>query len=132
MLLIDGNGKPLSVFTLAANHAEVNTVETLVDVRLSKKKPTRLLYDKAADADWLRESLAGRGIELICPHRRGRKKPTTQDGRALRRYARRYKVERTISWLFNFRRTVVRYEYYDFLFEGFVQLACLFTLLNGF
>ena len=132
MLMIDGNGKPLSVFTLAANFAEVSSIETLVDTRLSKKAPKRLLYDKAADADWLRENLAGRGIELICPHRRGRRKPTTQDGRALRRYARRYKVERTISWLFNFRRTVVRYEYHDYLFEGFVQLACLFTLLNGF
>ena len=74
-LLIDGNGIPLSVFTLAANHAEVHTVETLVDTRLTNKTPKRLLYDKAADADWLRKSLAGRGIELICPHRRGRKNP---------------------------------------------------------
>ena len=132
MLMVDGNGKPLSVFTLAANFAEVSSIETLVDTRLSKQMPKRLLYDKAADADWLREALSARGLQLICPHRRSRKRPATQDGRALRRYVRRYRVERSISWLFNFRRIVVRYEHFDYLFEGFVQLACLFTLLSGF
>ena len=91
-----------------------------------------MLYDKAADADWVRERLDARGIELIWPHRCGRKKPPTQDGRPLRRYRRRYKVERTISWLFNLRRLVVRYEYHDYLFQGFVQLGCLFTILKGF
>ena len=59
-------------------------------------------------------------------------KPATQDGRALRRYARRYKVERSISWLFHLKRLVVRYEYHAFLFQGFVQLGCLFTILKGF
>ena len=110
----------------------MHAVETLVDQRVCEDTPPRLLYDKAADADWLREALAGREIELICPHRRGRKKEPLQDGRSLRRYQRRYKVERTISWLFNLRRLVVRYEYYDHLFEGFVQLGCLFTILKWF
>lgn len=132
MLMIDGNGTPLSAFTLSANHAEVNALENLVDTRVTKKKPKRMLYDKAADADWVRERLDARGIELICPHRRGRKKPPTQDGRPLRRYKRRYKVERTISWLFNLRRLVVRYEYHDYLFQGFVHLGCLFTILKRF
>ena len=131
MLMIDGNGTPLSAFTLSASCAEVNTIETLVENRVTKKQPERLLYDKAADADWIRTNLDARGIELVCPHRRGRKNPI-QDGRALRRYRRRYKVERTISWLFNLRRLVVRYEYHDYLFEGFVQLACLFTILKWF
>ena len=124
MLLVDGNGTPLSAFTTSANHAEVNTLETLVDVRVTKRKPKRMLYDRAVDADWIREQMDARGIELICPHRRGRKKPPLQDGRALRRYKRRYKVERTIAWLFNFRRLTVRYEYYDDLFEGFLHLGC--------
>src|SRR5690606_11071426 len=113
---------PLSGFITSANNAEVNCIETLVETRVMNKPPTRLLYDRAADADWLLSSLARRRIELVCPHRRGRKKPPTQDGRALRRYARRFKVERTISWLLNLRRLVVRYEYYDHLFEGFLQL----------
>jgi transposase len=31
-----------------------------------------------------------------------------QDGRALRRYRQRWKIERTFAWLSNFRRLVVR------------------------
>lgn len=130
--MTDGNDTPLSAYTTAANHNEVNTVETLVDERTSRKKPRRLLYDKAADADWLRDSLAVRGIELICPHRANRKKPARQDGRALRRYKRRYRIERSISWLHRFRRLITRWEYYPELFEGFVHLGCLFTILKGF
>lgn len=132
MLMVDGEGTPLSVFTTSASTAEVHTTETLIDERLSDKKPTRLLYDKAADADWLRESVKQRGIELICPHRRSRKKPPLQDGRSLRRYKRRYKVERTISWIMNLRRLVTRYEYHDYLFQGFVELGCLFIILKWF
>jgi hypothetical protein len=41
----------------------------------------------------LDEALIELGIELIAPHRRGRRRPKTQDGRPLRRYKRRYKVE---------------------------------------
>jgi transposase len=132
MLMVDGEGIPLSAFITSANHAEVNTLETLIENRVPDQMPQRLLYDKAADADWVRASLAARDVELICPHRRGRKKPPIQDGRSLRRYRRRFKVERTISWLFNLRRLVVRYEYHDYLFEGFVQLGCLFTIIKRF
>jgi len=132
MLMIDGEGTPLSAFTMAANISEVHAIETLVDERVTKRKPKRLIYDKAADADWLRETLDIRGIALICPHRQNRVKPAAQDGRALRRYWRRFKVERTISWLHNFRRLIVRWEYHPELFESFVHLACLFTILKGF
>ena len=97
-----------------------------------RKRPQRLLYDRAADSDPLRERLAQRRIELICPHRRGRKRPRTQDGRAFRRYERRWKIERSIAWLFNYRRLVVRYEHHDFLFRGLLQLACAFTILKRF
>jgi len=132
MVMVDGRGIPLSVFTLAVNHAEVNTLETLVDVRVCKRMPERMIYDRAADADWVRERLADRGVELICPHRRGRKRAATQDGRKLRRYRKRWIVERTISWLFNFRKIIVRHEYHPHLFDGFVQLACVMILLNRF
>ena len=132
MIMTDGEGLPLSAFTLSANQAEVNAIETLVDDRILDKKSERLLYDKAADADWLRTNLEARGIELICPHRSNRKKPALQDGRSLRRYKKRYKVERTIAWLFNNRRLAIRWEYYPELFEGFLHLACLYTVMNRF
>ena len=132
MLMIDGQGQPLSAFTTAASTSEVHAIETLVDERATRRPPERLMYDKAADADWLRESLDQRGVALICPHRANRTKPPVQDGRPLRRYKRRYKVERSISWLHNFRRLITRWEYYPELFEGFVHLACLYTILKGF
>ena len=46
------------------------------------------------------------------PTKRIAKRPATQDGRRLRRYKRRFKVERFFSWIDNFRRLVVRWEYY--------------------
>jgi transposase len=107
-------------------------VETLVNIRVTKKRPARLLYDNAADADWLRDALAGRGIEHVTPHRNGRKKPSRQDGRALRRYLKRWKIERTISWLQYQRRLLVRHERHAHLFEGFLHLACTMLCLNGF
>lgn len=85
-----------------------------------------------ADSDPLREQLAERDIELICPHRRGRVRPATQDGRPLRRYRRRWNIERTISWLQMFRRLVTRYDFYSFLFHGFAKLACMMIVLRRF
>jgi len=132
MLMVDGEGTPLSAFTTAASTSEVHAIETLVDNRVAATYPQHLMYDKAADADWLREALAVRGIALICPHRANRTKPPLQDGRAMRRYQRRYKVERTISWLHNCRRLITRWEYYPELFESLVHLGCLYTILKGF
>jgi len=116
MVMVDGEGTPSSAFFTDAATSEVQSIETLVDERPTRRTPKRRLYDKGADADWLRESLALRGILLICPHRANRTKPTANDGRVLRRYRRRYKVERSISWLHNFRRLITRWEYYPELF----------------
>ena len=132
MLLVDGNGIPLTAMITSASHHEVTLIEKLIDGRITRRKPKRLLYDLAADSDPLRSRLKARRIELICPHRANRKRAPTQDGRAMRRYKRRYRVERTISWLFNFRRLVVRYEHKPELFLSFVQLASLITILRGF
>ena len=132
LLLTDGQGIPISAFTTSAQDAEVNTIETLIDVRVTKKRPRQLLYDKAADADWLRDALERRGIEQITPHRNSRRKASRQDGRALRRYRHRWKIERTISWLQYQRRLLVRHERHAHLFEGFVHLACLMICLRWF
>ena len=83
-----------------------------------------VVYDKAADSDMLRDSLADQGVELVCPHRSNRVRPARQDGRALRRYRRRYIVERAFAWLDNFRRLVARYEWYDEMYVAFVHIAC--------
>ncbi len=54
----------------------------------------------------------------------------TQDGRKLRRYKRRWKVERLFAWLGNFRRLVVRYERRAENYLGFVHLGCVVILLR--
>jgi transposase len=74
--------------------------------------------------------LAQDQIEMIAPHRANRKKTATQDGRRLRRYRRRWKVERLFAWVQNFRRLVVRYEYHVENFLGFVHLGCILILLR--
>ena len=133
MVLVESRrGTPLSLDIAGANRAEVKLIEPLLERRVLARRPKRLMYDRAADSDSLRARLAAQQIELVCHHRRGRRKPPTQDGRAARRLKRRYRVERSISWLFNNRRLVVRYEHYDHLFLGFATLACVIQLLYKF
>ena len=112
---------------------EVKLIERLVECRmLPKLPPERLIYDKAADSNPLRVRMAEAGVDLICPPRKNRKYGPMPDRRKLRRYRRRWIVERTISWLHNFRRTVVRWEFHAHLFKAFVQLAAIVILLNKF
>jgi len=92
--------------------------------------PERLIGDKAYDSDALDQTLAEQyGIAMISPNRRNRKQKT-QDGRQLRRYRRRWKVERLFAWMHNFRRLVTRWEYKIENFLGFAQIACLIILLR--
>ncbi len=94
------------------------------------EEPERLIGDRAYDSDPLDEALAERGIEMISPHRRNRKKPKTQDGRKLRRYKWRWKLERLFAWLGSFRRLVVRYERRVENYLGLVRLGCIVILLS--
>jgi len=68
------------------------------------------------------------GIELIAPHT-GRRKRKTQDGRRLRRYERRWIVERFFAWMQWRRRLLARWEYYPVNSLGFVQLATICILI---
>lgn len=86
--------------------------------------------DRAADSKKLRERLMKeRGIDLICSHR-STCKYRTQDGRKLRRYSRRWIIERTNAWLQNFRRIVVRYDRFISSYHSFVTLASIMICLK--
>ena len=91
--------------------------------------PARLIGDKAYDSDELDEKMSACGVEMIAPHRSNRKQ-TTQDKRPLRRYRRRWKVERLFAWMHNYRRLVTRWEYHIENFLGFVHLACLLIFVR--
>ncbi|ASP38787.1 IS5/IS1182 family transposase [Bacterioplanes sanyensis] len=130
MIVVDGEGIPIGLTLGSASPAEVKLIEALLNVSYSKSKVKRLIYDKAADSDPLRMALKKRGVDLICPHRRNRKKAPLQDGRKLRRYDRRWKVERTFAWLGNYRRLVVRWERKLSMYRAFFHAACMMIVLK--
>jgi len=99
---------------------------------ISELTGSLIIADRAYDSDPLDEELRRDGIEMIAPHRSNRSRPATQDGRRLRRYARRWVVERFFAWVQWQRRILVRWEYYPQNFLGFVQLACLVILFKRF
>ena len=130
MAVADRSGFPVAVYTDSVSPHEVHLVgETLAEV-FTYELPKRLIGAKAYDSDPLDTQLAEQGIEMITLHKRNRKGATTQDGRKLRRYKRRWKVERLFAWLHKFRRIVVRYDYHAENYLGFVQLACIKILLR--
>jgi len=139
MVVVDGAGVPLGDHLHSASPAEVRLAETtLAAIRVGRRhragrprqKPVRVIADKAYDSDPLRKRLRQRGIELICPHKKNRVRPATQDGRALRRYRRRWIVERTIGWLGNYRRLVVRYDRSFQIYRAFFHIACFMIVLR--
>ena len=133
MAIADASGLPVAAHVESASPHEVKLVEATIERSFIVETPDRLIGDKAYDSDGLDNDLKEhRGIEMIAPHRENRKKPRTQDGRKLRRYKRRWKIERLFAWLQNFRRIVVRYEYHAENFLGMVQLGCTIILLRYF
>jgi len=121
--ITDASGLPVVCLARASPH-EVTLAETALDSLFIAGKPEKLIGDKAYDSDKLYDYLLKKhGVELVAPHRSNRTKPKTQDGRKLRRYKRRWKVERLFAWLQNFRRLVVRYERHADKFLAFLLLA---------
>ena len=133
MAIADASGVPVAAYIESASPHEVKLVEETIDSGFTEYAPDKLIGDKAYDSDDLDQRLLDeRNVEMVAPHRKGRKKPKTQDGRKLRAYRRRWKVERLFAWLQNFRRLVVRYEYHADNFLGMVQLGCAMILLRFF
>jgi transposase len=140
MVVVERSGIPLGGILASASPAEVKLAEetlNAISVKRTgkgrpKKRPKRLIGDKAYDSDPLRKRLNHLKIDLIVPHRSNRKKTKTQDGRKLRRYKRRWIVERTISWIGNFRRLLVRNERKIEIYRAFFHLACLVIVLKRF
>jgi len=129
MAVADGNGLPIAVGIASGERAEVTLVEEVLDQRFIDDVPENLIGDRAYDSNRLDADLKKRGIEMIAPHLRTRKH-FTQDGRRLRRYRRRWKIERLFAWMMRLGRVVTRYERKADNFLGFVKLACIAILLR--
>ena len=135
MVLADGAGTPLGVHLEKASPSEVKLVEATLDsvkVKTGKRKrgkpkrgkPKRLIGDRGYDSNTVRALLVKRGIEPIIPARSNNRVATHQDGRKMRRYKRRWIIERSNGWLQTFRRLVVRYERSEKIFSALVHMAC--------
>lgn len=136
MLLVERTGVPLAIHVAAANQHEVRLAEPTLTALRAARLPhaaqlTRVIADRAYDSQALWARLRTRGIALIAPHRRyRRRRQVWQDGRALRRYRHRWIVERTNAWLLSFRRLATRHERQLERYRAFVHVACLVLALR--
>jgi transposase len=123
-LITDANGIPLAAVLSGANRYDSTLLPALVEaippVRGRRGHPRRRPDSVQGDAGycgrpnarWLRD----RGIRPLIPLRR------KIHGSGLGKT--RWVVERTISWLHQFRRLRVRYERRADIHKAFVSLAC--------
>lgn len=118
MVVVDSKGIPFGATIYSASPAEASVIETTLDSITKPRRDRgrlrprirRLIVDKVYDKDALRFGMEDRDIELICAYRKNLTQLQSPDGRALRWYRRRGKVERTFAWLHDVCRLVARYE----------------------
>ena len=128
--IADRKGLPVSVVIDAGQKHDVKLVEPAVKEAFGKV-PAKLVGDTAFDSNQLDARLGKKGIELIAPHNPTRKNKT-QDGRPLRRYCRRWRIEHLFASLKRLRRITNRWEYKPENYLAFVLLGCVKLLLRGF
>ena len=124
-ILVDGHGTPLAKALTGANVHDVTQLIPLVDAippvtgkpGRPRRRPHSLWADKAYDSRAHRLALSQRGIEPVIPKR--------GTGRAEGLGPVRWVVERTISWLHQFRRLRVRYERRPDIHEAILTLGCI-------
>ncbi len=130
MAIADALGLPIAVGISSASPHEVTLVEETHDNAFVADAIHRLIGDNAYDSNGLDERLLEeRAIELVAPNLSSRKR-MSQGGRPIRRYRRRWKIERLFARLHSCRRPVIRYERHAKNFLGFVYLGCICILLR--
>lgn len=133
MAIADRHGLPLALYLASGNRYDSVLTERTLDAAFVAKPPPRLIGDRAWDAGVLQQRLWNeRRIDLIAPKRGGlRPSKRKQDGRKLRRYKRRWRVEWLFSQLKRFRRITTRWDSKASNFFGFVQLASCVLFLRA-
>ncbi|ATE53644.1 IS5/IS1182 family transposase [Actinosynnema pretiosum] len=123
-VVVDGAGHPLTVAVSAANTHDTTTLTEMLDAlpRIAGKpgrprwRPEVMLADRGYDSAANRKTLRRRRI-LPLIARRGQ--PHGSGLGTLRRV-----VERTLSWLHQYRRLRTRWDHRADLHQGFLNLAC--------
>lgn len=137
-VLVVGEGLPVGVQLAAANEGETSLAQPTVEevAKLAGGDPAlwpvRIVADKGYDSDELRAAFASVDIQLLAPHRANRTaKSRSNDGRCMRRYKRRWIVERFFAWLNGFRRLIVRHERHSLMYRAFVHVACVLVSMRA-
>src|SRR3974377_505887 len=136
---VERHGSPLGVYVSSAKPSEHRVAEpALAEIRVPRSgrgrprsKPLRVVADRGYDSDPLRRRLQRRGIDLIAPYRCNSILRRYEDKRKLRRYRKRWKIERSIAWIQNFRRLYVRYDRILTVYLAWVYCACLIIALSN-
>jgi transposase len=123
-VLTDGEGIPLAMILTGANAHDVTQLIPLVAAippvkgkrGRPRRRPERVQGDRAYDSEPHRHELRQRGIEPVLAKRQ------TEHGSGLGGF--RWVVERTISWLHQFRRLRIRYERRPEIHEALMSVAC--------
>lgn len=131
MAVADAHGIPIAIHARSASPGEVTLVHETLRESFLAELPRRLIADRAYDSDELARTLDEKNIELIAPHKSNRVN-ISQDGRKLRRYKRRWKVERLFAWLKNFRRIANRWDRRLDCYLAFAYLGCIALLLRRY
>ena len=123
-LLVDGRGAPLSLIVAGANRHDVKLLAQTLDAIMvprpkpTKRRPQNLCVDKGYAGKPAEKQMRDRGYIPHVP-----KKGMPQARHKTKGCARRWVVERTHSWMNNYRKLRVRYEKKATNFEALLHLA---------
>ena len=129
-MISDANGLPLAVRLTGANVPDVTQLQPLVEaippVRgkrgRPRHRPDAVQGDRGYDSEPHRRWLRKRKIRPLLARR------NTPNGSGLGKT--RWVVERTLSWLHQFRRLRIRWERRDDIHYAFLMIGCSLISLN--
>lgn len=141
MVVVDGNGLPLGFHLESANTAEIKLAEQTLDTisvarprGRPKRRPEKLVADRAYDSRAFRAVLRRRGIGMCIPPKRRPAKWRAKPGRPIvarkEEYCLRYKVERSFAWLGNYRRLLIRWEHHFAVYRRFFAAGLMVLCLK--
>ena len=126
-MIVEADGGPLGVVVAGANVHDAKLLEATIDaIVVDRPKPTKrnrqhLCLDKGFDNPTGRAAATSGGHT---PHIRRIGEEKLDDRKRKRHPARRWVVERTLSWLSKCRAILVRYAKKSSNYLGMIQLAC--------
>jgi putative transposase len=132
-ILVDGRGAPLAVIVTGANAHDQSAATELLDQTIVPRPKTvyrihHLCADKGYDSEPLRKDVRERNYQVHIRKREYANRPHTPELTSKRYPARRWVVERTLSWQNDFRSLRIRWAKKADNWLALIHLACAFVL----